>query len=158
MIRIRNHNPSAGHKGFTLLEVLMAAIIISLGVLGITALFAGAARQQQIASEMTRSVISSKNAEAIIAPTFGQLAASEPDILADFYPPDQWVPVFMERDDHYLTTADPDIFFLVRPPLGFPVEVYDWRSTGADYTVLRGLNSHNSMRQYIRYFQDLPSR
>lgn len=42
----RRLNPRHGARAFTLLEVMMATIIIGLGVLGLTALFAGAAKQQ----------------------------------------------------------------------------------------------------------------
>ena len=41
--------------GFTLIEVLLAAFVLALGVLGLTALFAGGARQQQLANEVTRA-------------------------------------------------------------------------------------------------------
>ncbi len=59
--------------GFTLIEVLMAAFIIALGVLGLSALFAGAARQQQVASQTTSAVVVSNNAEAIVARNFGTI-------------------------------------------------------------------------------------
>ena len=133
----------ASNRGFTLLEVLMAAIVISLGVLGLTALFAGAARQQQVASEMTRSVIATKNAEAMIARTFGQLTASDPDQLRQCFRSDRWYPVPMDDRDYYLkidnacagAPADDlgaPVYFLVRPTEPTPVNVYQlvdgWRN------------------------------
>ncbi|MGP1345234.1 MAG: type IV pilus modification PilV family protein [Phycisphaerales bacterium] len=46
---------SRSAAGFTLIEVLLAAFVLALGVLGLTALFAGGARQQQLANEVTRA-------------------------------------------------------------------------------------------------------
>lgn len=157
---------TTSRRGFTLLEVLMAAIIISLGVLGITALFAGAARQQQIASQTTRSVIASKNGEAIIASAFGQINANQPTVLATEFPPDVWVRIPMDPTFHHLTlpgvddpgTPGPDIYFLVAPTVGLPAEIYSATSTGADYLTLRGRDTHNAMRPWINAFQDLPNR
>lgn len=56
--------------GFTLIEVLIAVIVIGLGMIGISALFAGTARQQQLASQLTRSTTASRNAEAQILEKF----------------------------------------------------------------------------------------
>ncbi|GAB4519720.1 MAG: hypothetical protein Tsb0013_23490 [Phycisphaerales bacterium] len=53
-------------RGFTLLEVLMSAFVIALGSLGLLALFAGAASQQQASAQLTDSVTFSKNAESVI--------------------------------------------------------------------------------------------
>jgi prepilin-type N-terminal cleavage/methylation domain-containing protein len=44
------------HRAFTLIEVLVATIVLGLGVLGLSALFAGAATQQQTAASVSRSV------------------------------------------------------------------------------------------------------
>lgn len=57
-------------RAFTLIEVLIAVIIIGLGMIGISALFAGAAKQQQTASQLSRSVTASQNAVARIAERF----------------------------------------------------------------------------------------
>lgn len=61
-------------RGFTLIEVLMAAFVMAIGVLGLTALFAGAARQQQLSSQTTRSVSAARSADAFIAERFGPIA------------------------------------------------------------------------------------
>lgn len=57
-------------RAFTLIEVLIAVIIIGLGMIGISALFAGAAKQQQSASQLSRSVTASQNAVARITERF----------------------------------------------------------------------------------------
>lgn len=67
------HRTTQSREAFTLIEVLMAAFIIALGVLGLSALFAGAARQQQVASQTTSAVVVSNNAEAIVARNFGAI-------------------------------------------------------------------------------------
>lgn len=64
-------------RGFTLIEVLMAAFVLAIGVLGLTALFAGAARQQQLSSQTTRSVSAARSADAFIAERFGPIADIE---------------------------------------------------------------------------------
>ncbi len=53
-------------RGFTLIEVMMAAGIIGLGLLGLIALLAGAARLQQTSSQTSESVLIAKNAESLI--------------------------------------------------------------------------------------------
>lgn len=60
-------------RGFTLIEVLMAAFVMAIGVLGLTALFAGAARQQQLSSQTTRAVAAARSADAFIAERFGPI-------------------------------------------------------------------------------------
>ncbi len=69
----RAPSPARSRAGFTLTEVLMAAFIIALGVLGLLALFAGAARQQQGASLTTQSVFLFNSARAIVSPKLGDL-------------------------------------------------------------------------------------
>ena len=51
----------------------MATAILGLGILGLLALFAGTARQQQIASEATDSLLITANAQSIIGPEVGSL-------------------------------------------------------------------------------------
>jgi prepilin-type N-terminal cleavage/methylation domain-containing protein len=63
----------ADRRGFTLIEVLMAAFVLAIGVLGLTALFAGAARQQQLSTQTTRSVAAARSADAFIAERFGPI-------------------------------------------------------------------------------------
>jgi len=66
-------------RGFTLIEVLMAAFVMAIGVLGLTALFAGAARQQQVSSQTTRSVAHARSAEAFLANRFGPIERLDQD-------------------------------------------------------------------------------
>jgi prepilin-type N-terminal cleavage/methylation domain-containing protein len=56
--------------GFTLIEVLIAVIIIGLGMIGLSALFAGAARQQQLVSQSSRASTAARNTEAKITEVF----------------------------------------------------------------------------------------
>jgi len=69
---VRAH-ATRGDDGFTLVEVLLAVIILALGVLGLTAIFAGAVAQQQRATEINRSVGVTRNAEALLRPSLGAL-------------------------------------------------------------------------------------
>lgn len=64
--------------GFTLIEVLLAAFVLALGVLGLAALFAGGARQQQLATETTRA---SSLADAALAwqGSFGVMSSLDED-------------------------------------------------------------------------------
>lgn len=55
---------------FTLIEVLIAVIIIGLGMIGISALFAGAARQQQLVSQSSRGTTAARNTESKIVDRF----------------------------------------------------------------------------------------
>ncbi|GEM_PF-2665308 len=63
-----------GAAGFTLIEVLIAAVLLALGALSLLVLFAGAATQQRLASESTQSLLTTKSAEATIGPRFGRMA------------------------------------------------------------------------------------
>lgn len=54
------------HRAFTLIEVLVATIVLGLGVLGLAALFAGAATQQQSAALMSRSVAFTQSGVGLI--------------------------------------------------------------------------------------------
>lgn len=60
-------------RAFTLIEILIAVVIIALGMIGLAALFAGTARQQQVASTLTKSITASKNAESIAVEKFSTL-------------------------------------------------------------------------------------
>lgn len=57
-------------SAFTLIEVLIAVIIIGLGMIGISALFAGAARQQQLVSQSSRGTTAARNTESKIVDRF----------------------------------------------------------------------------------------
>ncbi len=104
-------------NAFTLIEVLMAAFVMAIGVLGLTALFAGAARQQQQSSQTTRSVAASQSANAIISDRFGPIEnveGSSPLKLGTSIPKngqgditvienDQWYAVPRSLDDGSMT-------------------------------------------------------
>ena len=68
---------SSRGTGFTLVEVLFAVVILGLGMIGIAALFAGTARQQQVASQVTKSVTAAKNVEADAISKFATLESAE---------------------------------------------------------------------------------
>lgn len=53
-------------RAFTLIEVLVATIVLGLGVLGLSALFAGAATQQQTAAAVSRSVAFTQSGVGLI--------------------------------------------------------------------------------------------
>lgn len=63
-------SPAPLRAGFTLIEVLVAVIIIGLGMIGLSALFAGAARQQQLVSQSSRGTTAARNTESKIIETF----------------------------------------------------------------------------------------
>ncbi|MEO1203263.1 MAG: prepilin-type N-terminal cleavage/methylation domain-containing protein [Pseudomonadota bacterium] len=114
-------------SGFTLIEVLMAAFVLALGVLGLAALFAGAARQQQIASETTQSVSLSKGAEATIRQNFGRLSSDCNDDLG--FGSKEWIALRSEQDLHYLTissgTYDGSAYFAAKPTQQLPRVCYE---------------------------------
>lgn len=64
---------------FTLIEVMLAVVIMGLGLLGISALFAGAAQQQRQSGDVNLSVAAARNAEALLARNFGRLAGESLD-------------------------------------------------------------------------------
>lgn len=83
--------------GFTLVEILVAATVLGLGVLGISTLFAGAARQQQIASEQTESARVARNIESLLSDRFerfgGAALDEDPALSTPYFAPGQWHPV-----------------------------------------------------------------
>ncbi|MBL8745171.1 MAG: prepilin-type N-terminal cleavage/methylation domain-containing protein [Phycisphaerae bacterium] len=97
------------HRGFTLIEVLLATFIIALGVLGLLALFAGAAKQQQISSQETAAVFAARSAEGGLSSGFGGLRSRppEPDCAAgsanDPFPLGVWQRLAMHPDQHFLS-------------------------------------------------------
>jgi prepilin-type N-terminal cleavage/methylation domain-containing protein len=65
-------------NGFSLIEVLIATIVLALGMLGLSALFAGAAVQQQRSAEITDSVIFAANVEALLRSKLGSASLNTP--------------------------------------------------------------------------------
>lgn len=70
-------------RAFTLVEVMLAVVILGLGLLGLSALFAGAAATQQRAAEINLSVGVTRNAEAVLSRNFGGLAGPDLGAIAD---------------------------------------------------------------------------
>lgn len=97
MMRTRMHGGPAG--GFTLIEVLIAAFVIGLGMLGLAALFAGAASQQRISAETSSSLLAARNAEAVILKSFGRIEGSGVTIV----PPGVWFAMPAAEDEGYLS-------------------------------------------------------
>ena len=115
----RTINPIRSRRAFTLIEVLMAAFIIALGVLGLVALLAGAAFQQQISSEITASITLSRSAESSIAAQIGTLRpecnVTNPDAQ---FRPGVWYPLTTSN----ASGANPEIGMLTADPTGN----FDW--------------------------------
>ena len=85
-------------RAFTLIEILIAATVLGLGVLGIATLFAGAARQQQLASDQTSSQRVADNVRALLADRFERFAGlaldDDPTIPGEpYFAKGQWHPV-----------------------------------------------------------------
>jgi len=115
---------SRAHRGFTLVEVLMAAFIIALGVLGLLALFAGAAKQQQSSTQRTRSMFFSNSAASMLAPALGRLQFPNTGGNVPAATDGVWIPVMMDDRDFFLTlvgntTCDKAPFFLSALPNDF---------------------------------------
>lgn len=136
---------TARARGFTLVEVMMATVIIGLGVLGLLALFAGAARQQQLSTQQSTALQVTQNAAARLATRFGTL--SSPDLA--LLNPNQWYAAKSKTSDHTLTIAAPGgrpIYALVESSETIPLMLYDrarlpgtppttgvYQSPGGDY-------------------------
>lgn len=89
--------------GFTLIEILIAASVLGLGVLGIATLFAGAARQQQLASDQTDSNRVARNIDSLLSDRFerfsGTAMDANPTIPGPYFAPGQWHPVASAPDN-----------------------------------------------------------
>lgn len=106
------------HRGFTLIEVLMATFVIALGVLGLLALFAGAAKQQQVSSQETSAGIAVRSAVGMLEQGFGVMQI--PPGLQQYFKEGVWTPLSMHREG-YLTVnsggaADAASFLVDGPP------------------------------------------
>lgn len=102
----RTHLGARAARGFSLAEVLMATIIIALGTLGLLAVFAGAASQQQSASQNTKGAFALSNAESLITQNFGTLQATTGFTSL---PPNDWYRLAMDEDDYHLLVVPPEV-------------------------------------------------
>lgn len=116
-----NTTPRAAtaRRAFTLIEVLIATVIIALGALGLLALFAGAAAQQQASSRTTLSSFITSAAESGLVSRFAAFAtdrnnASSSNALAAVSD-GVWRPLTMDSARHTLLTP-PGTFSLVDFP------------------------------------------
>lgn len=76
------NNPAArARRGFTLLEVMVAVVILGLGILGLSALFAGAAAQQARSTETNLSVGFARNAEAMLSRELGKISGPSAAVI-----------------------------------------------------------------------------
>jgi len=90
---------TAARRGFTLIEILIAATVLGLGVLGIATLFAGAARQQQLAFDQSSTQRVTNNIDALLSDRFERFGG--PALVRDsgtidnppFIAPGQWQPL-----------------------------------------------------------------
>jgi len=127
-------------NGFTLIEVMMATVIMALGILGLLALFAGTARQQQVSSEATRSLLITSNARAIMGSAVGRLddaidnaGLSTPGGPLASLNPDVWYPMTSIGNTLMTTALTPKVigsaapgalFFLTEAIEGAPFQIY----------------------------------
>lgn len=104
----RGGSRGSARRAFTLIEVLMAAVIIALGALGLLALFAGAASQQQESSRSTLASFVSANAQRTLEESLGKLV---PEIRGTT------VTVPLDgRWKHFDQDVNPDRRTLITPP------------------------------------------
>lgn len=124
MSRVRTGQISRGRAAFTLIEVLIATFIIGLGVLGLLALFAGAARQQQASSQETAATFVARNARVNLEEGFGALQGG----TIGGVPDGVWVLLPMDARYNFLSvnprgeTNGP--YFLSSPTSSMPFTMY----------------------------------
>lgn len=125
----------SGHRGFTLIEVLLATFVIALGVLGLLALFAGAARQQQDSSQTTSAAFAANDAQGALLQDFGALEF--PPGVQNQFDLGVWYPLPMHSTRHYLSvnpggTADGP-YILDPPTEDVPRNLYVLEDPGGTY-------------------------
>jgi len=119
---------------------MMATVIMALGILGLLALFAGTARQQQVSSEATRSLLITSNARAIMGSAVGRLddaidnaGLSTPGGPLASLNPDVWYPMTSIGNTLMTTALTPKVigsaapgalFFLTEAIEGAPFQIY----------------------------------
>lgn len=169
MIPSRYHSGDAcrwrQRPGFTLIEVMMATVIIGLGILGLLALFAGAARQQQLSSQTTAALQATQNAMSRIQTLVGTLDG--PGLATR--PEGVWEMARGKSTDRSLTlttSAAPtqQVYFLVEPSEPLPATMYefpgvppsmqmDWASARGTHTKLvHGRVDPNTVSYEVEFF------
>ncbi len=124
-------------RGFTLIEILMAAFVLALGAIGLIALFAGAAAQQQRAAYTTSAATVTSNADAILARSVTQLRSqTNLGCTPPAFAPAVWYPLPADPDDYFLrvtpfNSTDQDALFAAAPSTGGPDQVI-YRLAGPD--------------------------
>jgi len=107
-------------RAFTLLEVMIAVIIMGLGVLGMSALFAGAVRQQQAASQVNKTVGVTNNASEVLRRKLGRITGDFQQCRQFMNLEDrQWAPIPADPDQGWALSISgmcDTIYFLADAP------------------------------------------
>lgn len=109
---------TAWKRAFTLVEVLIAAIILAIGLVGLAAVFPAVISQQQAANDLTTAVSVSSSADGLLATRLPAFRARFNDPIVVRRLGTTWNRV------NAVEGADPDVFYLQapwRPP--FPVDL-----------------------------------
>ncbi len=127
--RFHSGDPCRRHprRGFTLIEVMMATVIIGLGILGLLALFAGAARQQQLSSQTTAALQATQNAMSRIQTLVGTIDG--PGLATR--PEGVWAMAHSKAADRSLTLTTSSapaqqVYFLVEPSETVPATMFEF--------------------------------
>lgn len=150
---------SSQARAFTLVEVLIATFIIALGVLGLLALFAGAARQQQTATQVTLAATAARNAEAIIGNNFGRLQNAA-------FAAGEWRPLPIASVQYPYLTVNPNCdpqgpYFLVDSLDPLPRNLYQWTESQTIVSPRPGVfefTNNNPPPEFARDLRDIGQR
>ena len=89
-------------RGFTLIEVLVAMVILAIGILGVTILFPAALRDSQRASSLTVAAV---YAESVI----DMLRAQGYRSIATMWPTSQAIEILRRADETYFLYGETDV-------------------------------------------------
>ncbi len=152
MIHIRSDNQRV--RGFTLIEVMLAIVILGLGILSLTAIFAGTATQQQRSTRENQSVGLARNGEAILSRTLGTLEG--PGLADAGVNAGQWFAVGSAPNDPALTVDpfnDPPLIYSVIDAQPLP-GWYSVPDPDLDENLRQqgvGLGTHEEIRDELRF-------